>query len=114
MAKLVIHLFHDDATSLANGSHVAERIRQVMSERKLQLEVYVFGPAEKALVKPELKDFNSQIDALACAGVAVKTCISIAEGLGAKEAFSTRGLQLEYARDAFVRYALEGATVVSF
>lgn len=114
MTKIVIHLFHDDATSLANGSHVAERIRQVAGERKVQLEVYVFGPAEKALAKPELKDYNEQIDALACRGVAVRTCISIAEGLGATEAFKTRGLELEYARDAFVRFALEDATVISF
>jgi len=46
--------------------------------------------------------------------VAVGTCISIAEGLGAVEAFKARGLRLEYARDAFVRFALEGATVIGF
>lgn len=70
MSKLVIHIFHADESSLGAGSHVAERIRQVMQER----------------------------------GVA----------LGAAEAFAQRGLRLAYARDKFVEYALEGASVISF
>jgi hypothetical protein len=114
MAKVVIHIFHDDPNSLANGSHVAERIRQVQAERNVALEVYIFGPAEKALAKTDVRDYNAQIDALARQGVTVGTCISIAEGLDARERFEARGLKLEYARDAFARFALEGATVVSF
>jgi hypothetical protein len=114
MSKVVIHLFHDDAASLGTGSHVAERIRQVMVERGTQLEAYVFGPAEKALMAADRHEFNQQIDVLIGAGVPVGTCISIAEGLGAVETFKTRGLRLEYARDAFVRFALEGATVIGF
>jgi hypothetical protein len=114
MSKVVIHIFHDDPSSLANGSHVAERVRQVQAERKVALEVYVFGPAEKALTRPDCQDYNGQIDSLARNGVPVGTCISIAESLDAKEAFKTRGLRLEYARDAFARFALEGATVISF
>ena len=114
MSKIVIHLFHDDAASLGTGSHVTERIRQVMAERGTQLEAYVFGPAEKALMAADQREFNQQINALINAGVPVRTCISIAEGLGAVEAFKSRGLRLEYARDAFIRFALEGATVIGF
>jgi hypothetical protein len=34
--------------------------------------------------------------------------------MGKAQQFSELGFTLEYARDAFVRYAIEGATVVSF
>jgi hypothetical protein len=51
--NLVIHIFHSDESSLNTSAHVAERIRQVMGEQGLSLEVFVFGPAEKALTMPE-------------------------------------------------------------
>jgi len=41
-------------------------------------------------------------------------CRDIAEKMGKAEEFTQLGFKLEYARDAFVRYALEGATVISF
>jgi hypothetical protein len=31
MKKVVIHIFHDDKSSLGTGFHVSERIRQVQS-----------------------------------------------------------------------------------
>ena len=114
MSKVVIHLFHDDASSLGTGSHVAERIRQVKDQQGTELEVYVFGPAEKALADPAQTKFRDTLVALARAHVPVRTCRSIAEDLVQSEAFTRMGFDLEYARDAFVRYALEGATVVSF
>jgi hypothetical protein len=114
MAKVAVHVFHDDAAALASGSHVAERIRQVKAEPGVGLEVYVFGPAEQALADPSRDVFNATIDGLIAAGVSVGTCIDIAERLGQRAAFASRGLRLEYARDAFVRLAREGATVISF
>jgi hypothetical protein len=44
----------------------------------------------------------------------VHVCRDIAEKMGKAEEFTRLGFTFEYARDAFVRYALEGATVVSF
>ena len=114
MSKVAIHIFHDDMSAVNSGSHLAERIRQIMAERGVSLEVYLFGPAEKALVDPARAEFNAHIDGLIAAGVPVGTCISIAEGMGQREAFAARGLRLEYACDAFVRLALEAATVISF
>lgn len=114
MSKVVIHLFHDDAASLGTGSHVSERIRQVREERGVALEVYVFGPAEKALADPGSVKFRETLVGLAKNGVPVHVCRSIAEDLGKAEEFARLGFTLEYARDAFVRYALEGASVVSF
>lgn len=114
MTKIAVHIFHDDTSSLGSGSHVAERMRQITKESGVPVDVYVFGPAEKALADPSRDLFNATIDSLIAAGVRVGTCIDIADKLGQQAAFASRGLRLEYARDAFVRLAREGATVISF
>lgn len=110
----MIHIFHDDASSLGTGSHVSERIRQVKDERGVELEVYVFGPAEKALADPARTEYRDTLVSLARNGVPVHVCRNDAEKLGKADEFTRMGFTLEYARDAFVRYAVEGATVVSF
>jgi hypothetical protein len=51
---------------------------------------------------------------LAKAGVSIHICRDIAESMGKAQEFTALGFALEYARDAFVRYAVEGAMVVSF
>jgi hypothetical protein len=114
MKKVVIHIFHADESSLGTGSHVSERIRQVIGERGVELEVYVFGPAEKALSDPARAEYRNTLVSLAQNGVPVHVCRSIAEDMGKAEEFTRLGFTLEYARDAFVRYALEDATVISF
>ena len=112
--KVVIHIFHADESSLGTGSHVSERIRQVKEQHGVALEVYVFGPAEKALADPANGAYRDTLIALAKNGVPVHVCRDIAEKMGKAEEFTNLGFTLEYARDAFVRYALEGATVISF
>ena len=118
MPKTVIHLFHADDASLSAGSHVAERIRQVASERGLELEVYCFGPAQNALTDdsddPVRAEYKAQIDALVVAGVPVGACLNAANASGTAEELRGRGLTLQYARDAFARYGLEGAAVITF
>ena len=118
MAKTVIFIFHDDNASLDTGSHVAERVRQVASDQGVELEVFCFGPAQRALTEdssdPVREGYRRQINELAAAGVAVHACLNAANTAGTADALTARGLTLEFARDAFVRYALEGATVISF
>jgi hypothetical protein len=117
MPKTVIHLFHDDDASLGSGSHVAERIRQVAGEQGLELEVYCFGPAQKALSDTESAvraEYNAQIDALVQAGVPVGACLNSATAVGTVDALTERGVKLQFARDAFARYGLEGAAVITF
>lgn len=118
MAKVVIHLFHGDADSLAAGSHVAERVRQVAEDQKVDLEVYCFGPAQGALSESSgdatRSEYNHQIDELVAAGVPVGACLNAAHAAGTEQALADRGITLQYARDAFVRFALEGATVINF
>ncbi|MFJ8630952.1 hypothetical protein [Streptomyces sp. NPDC093568] len=112
--KTVIHIFHADQDSLATGAHVAERIRQVAADRGVELEVYLFGPAEQALLDIDRAEFNTQIDALIERGVPVRTCLNIAAAAGAADQLAQRGIQLEFARDAFARYGREAAAVISF
>lgn len=118
MAKVVIHLFHGDEDSLAAGSHVAERIRQVAGDQDVDLEVFCFGPAQGALSDASgdatRSEYNRQIDELVAAGVPVGACLNAARAAGAEQALQGRGITLQYARDAFVRFALEGATVINF
>lgn len=118
MAKTVIFMFHDDNASLDAGSHVAERVCQVAGGQSVELEVFCFGPAQAALTEdssdPVRVGYREQIDALIAAGVTVHACLNAANAAGTAEALTSRGLALEFARDAFVRYALEGAAVISF
>jgi hypothetical protein len=114
MKKVVIHIFHADDRSLGTGSHVSERIRQVKDRQGVALEVYVFGLAEEALGDPAHAEYRQALVGLAKAGVPVHVCRDIAESMGKAEEFTRLGFTLEYARDAFVRYAVEGATVISF
>jgi len=93
---------------------LSERIRQVKDQHGVDLEVYVFGPAERALEDPAHADYRRTLVSLAKAGVPIHICRDIAESMGKAQEFPALGFTLEYARDAFVRYAVEGAAVVSF
>ena len=114
MKKLVVHVFHADPDSLNTGSHVSERIRQVAADRSVQLEVFLFGPAEAALLDASFAEYNTTVDDLARTGVPVFTCLNTARDLGAEAMFAARGIQTAFARDKFVEYASDGATVISF
>lgn len=117
MPRTIIHIFHDDDASLVTGSRVASRINEVASESGLQVEVFVFGPAQAALTAhgtPALDNFRRNIDALLEQGVVVGSCINAARDAGTDDELASRGLQLEVARDAFIRFSLEGATVLTF
>ena len=113
MPKAVIHLFHEDLDSLEGGARVADRVRRLRAERNVELEVYISGPAGRALVQGKAADYNELIDVLPCDGVPVRTCPSAAEDPDARALLKARGLQLEDAHDAFIRFAIEGATVFS-
>ena len=118
MAKTVVFIFHGDDNSLGTGSHVSERIRQVAGERGVEFEVFCFGPAQDALtdgsMEPAHVEYRKQMDALAAAGVPVGACLNDARAAGTVEELEGRGFALQFARDAFVRFGLEGATVISF
>lgn len=114
MSKLVLHMFHDDASSLSTVPALVERMQQSKPGNGTDLEVYVFGPAEAALADSKRNELNAQIDNLLKLGVRVTACIGLAQKFGAEKAFRTRGIALESAALAFPRFANEGATVITF
>lgn len=118
MAKVVIHIFTGSKDSLSAGSHVAERVRQVAGDQNVELEVYCFGPGQTILSDTSgdetFVEYNKQIDELVAAGVPVGACLNAARAAGTEESLLKRGINLQFARDAYVRFALESATVITF
>ncbi len=57
----------------------------------MALELYVFGPAEKALGDPARSEFREGLTKLAQAGVPVHVCRSIAEDTGKADEFRCLG-----------------------
>jgi UDP-3-O-acyl-N-acetylglucosamine deacetylase len=58
--------------------------------------------------------YNAQIDALIAAGVPVGGCLNAAWATKVDKILTDRGIRLQHARDTFIRFALEGATVIGF
>ena len=97
MSKLVLHMFHDDASSLSTVPALVERMQQSKTGIGSDLEVYVFGPAEAMLADSKRSEFNAQIDNLLKLGVRVTACIGLAQKFGAEASFRTRKIALESA-----------------
>ncbi|BAJ73180.1 uncharacterized protein conserved in archaea [Microbacterium testaceum StLB037] len=113
----VVHLFHDDPDSLLIGSRLPRRMAEAASPDDPPLEVFVFGAAQRRLGRDDTdldRRFNAQVDDLLAAGIPVGACLTLARADGLEDALTTRGLTLTVARDAFLRYAREGATVIGF
>ena len=113
MKKVVIHIFHVHENAAITGAKLAERIRQVAGERGIELELFIFGAAIGALADHAQFEFRDALVALAKQGVPVHVCQQAVEAMGQAEAMRALGFGLELARDAFIRFALEGATVIS-
>ena len=113
MKKLVLHLFHVHENAAGTGVKLAERIRQVSAERGVVLEIFIFGAAIGALADPAQSEYRAALVALAKEGVPVNVCRQTVESMHLADALQAQGFGLEYARDAFIRFTIEGATVVS-
>ncbi|GAA4178146.1 DsrE family protein [Gryllotalpicola koreensis] len=115
--KTVAHIFHDDADSLTIGSRLPARVAEIAAHDDIAVEVFVFGPAQRRLTHADTETdrlFNTQIDALIASGIPVGACVNAAREAGAETALAQRGLTLSVARDAFIRFTLERATVITF
>ncbi|WP_037568842.1 hypothetical protein [Phaeacidiphilus oryzae] len=118
MLKTVIHVFHDDDDSIATGTRVAQRIHEVAPDQGSSVEVFCFGPAQRRLTDGDASvasaTYNRQIDELIADGVLVGACVNAARAEGVEAELARRGLNLRVARDEFLRFTLEHATVVTF
>jgi hypothetical protein len=115
--KTVVHVFHDDDDSLLTGTRVAQRILEVAPEQGVDVEVFCFGPAQRRIGRlggEADATFNRQLDELRAAGVVVGACINSARADGSEADLTARGFNLQVARDEFLRFTLEGATVITF
>ncbi|UAJ78846.1 DsrE family protein [Leifsonia sp. ZF2019] len=117
MMKTVAHIFHDDADSLTVGSRLPARIAEVAADDHIDVEVFAFGPAQRRLTQTDSETdrlFNARIDALIASGIPVGACINSARADGTEATLARRGLTLAVARDEFIRFTLERATVITF
>ncbi|MFC4242971.1 DsrE family protein [Gryllotalpicola reticulitermitis] len=115
--KTIAHLFHDDPDSLLIGSRLPARINEIAADNGIEVEVFVFGPAQRRLTQAETeadKVFNTRIDELVASGIRVGACINTARADGSEQTLTQRGLRLAVARDEFIRFTLENATVITF
>ncbi|MFJ8919692.1 Uncharacterized protein conserved in archaea [Streptomyces sp. LamerLS-316] len=120
MPKTVIHVFHDDDHSITTGTRVAQRIQEIAPEHDSSVEVFCMGPAQRRLTgggaDPEeaAAVYNRQIDELIAGGVPVGACVNAARADGSEAELLRRGLTLRVARDEYLRFTLEQATVITF
>lgn len=115
--KTVAHIFHDDADSLIIGSRLPRRIAEIAEQQDVSVEAFVFGAAQRRLTESANDTdrlFNSQIDELIAIGVPVGACVNAARADGVEAALTERGLKLSVARDEFLRFTLEHATIINF
>jgi hypothetical protein len=118
VSKTVIFLFHGDDESLAAGLAAAWRTHVAAPDLGVQLEVFCLGPAQAALADgaadPVRAATREQVGRLIAAGVAVGASVDGARSDGTEAALRSLGLTLEDSGEAFIRYALDGAAVLSF
>jgi hypothetical protein len=113
---IVINSGLDQRAKVMSGLHVAKRIYDARKENGIEkLEVFLFTGGVKALGKEE--DNSEVIDAikeLREAGIILEACSNQVKNWNMEDIFTKNGINLEFARDAFSRYAVEGYTVISF
>jgi hypothetical protein len=118
MKKTIVIIFNDNDAALSSGSHVAVRMSQVNKEAGVELEVYLFGPGQAAYssnAETGVKaDYIKTIDELIKVGIKVSACKNTAEAKGTTAALTAKGIHIEFARDAFLRYGAENAAVITF
>ena len=113
---IVINSGLDQRAKVMSGLHVAKRIHDARKENGIEkLEVFLFTGGVRAL--EEGKDNSEVIDAireLKEAGVILEACSNQVKNWNMEDIFIKNGINIELARDAFSRYAVEGYTVISF
>ena len=107
---IVINSGLDQRAKVMSGLHVAKRIYDARKENGIEkLEVFLFTGGVKALGKEE--DNIEVIDAikeLREAGIILEACSNQVKSWNMGDIFMKNGINLEFARDAFSRYAVDG------
>jgi hypothetical protein len=113
---IVINSGLDQRLKVLSGLHVAKRIFDAREENGIEkVEVFLFAGGVKALEPgQDNKDVEEAIQVLRNEGITLEACLNQVRSLNIEETFSRYGIDLEFSRDAFSRYAVEGYTVISF
>lgn len=113
---IVVNSGLDQRAKVMAGLHVAQRIHDARKENGIErVEVFLFSGGVKALGKgQDNKEVLSLIKDLREAGITLEACSNQVKDLGMEDIFSSNSINLEFARDAFSRYAVEGYTVFTF
>jgi hypothetical protein len=113
---IVINSGLDQRAKVMSGLHVARRIHDAKKENGVEaVEVFLFTGGVRALEKGQ--DNSEIVDAiqdLRKAGITLEACSNQVKNWSLEDEFQKQGIDLEFARDAFSRYAVEGYTVISF
>ncbi len=113
---IVINSGLDQRAKVMSGLHVAKRIYDAREENNIDsVEVFLFTGGVRAMESG--KDNDEVLDAikeLREAGITLEACSNQVKNWNMEDIFSKNGINLEFARDAFSRYAVEGYTVISF
>ena len=111
---IVINSGWDQKDKVTSGLHVAKRIFDAKEENQIdQVEVFLFTGAVKLLeiVPPEVE---KSLQELSAAGLLVGACSNQVTNWKLEDSAQKYHINLEFARDAFSRYAREGYTVLTF
>ncbi len=117
-AKIAIVIISglDQRDKVMAGLHVAKRIDEAREENGVErVELFLFTGGVRALEKGE--DNNEMLELikeLRDSGISIEACSNQVKNWKMEDTFSRNGIDLEFARDAFSRYAVEGYTVLSF
>lgn len=106
----------DQRAKIMSGLHVAKRIQEAKDENGIEkVEVFLFTGGIRSLENgQDNEEILSAIKELKDAGVILEACSNQVKNWNMEHIFSSNGIELEFARDAFSRYAVDGYTVISF
>ena len=113
---IVINSGLDQRAKVMSGLHVAKRIHDAGAENGIdRVEVFLFTGSVRSLENGQ--DNGEMLEAireLRESGIMIGACSNQVKNWNLEDVFSRNEINLEFARDAFSRYAVEGYTVISF
>lgn len=116
MAKIAIVLLsgQDNPGRALAGLHVAKRMHEARDQSGLEsVEVFLFTQGVRLVNEPD-SEMGKLLEELIAAGIVVGACTNQVNNWGLADQAARMGVQAEFARDAFARYAREGYTVMTF
>jgi hypothetical protein len=116
MAKIAVVVLsgQDNPGRARAGLHVAKRMYDARQENGIDaVEVFLFTQGVRLVAEPET-ELGALVHEVIEAGIGVGGCSNQLNDWGLASAAEQLGVQAEFARDAFSRYAREGYTVMTF